>query len=797
MVKFRSIPAACSIWDIKSYAILVFLLLAVLNWYSVISPAVIVRSVYAVAQTLTLAKFSWAVFFAAWLGYAKNALVAALIMAAALGYGGAAAACLGGGRRVAGSTRFALGLGTLSLAMFGLGLAGLLLMPVVVALVLAGIAISIPRLARLPAVFRAGWPDLAQELRGLESGLLLAALAVTAAASGIMSLGPEGGWDAMFYHFELPRVYVLDHRIHFVPFIYPSNYTQGVEMLYLLGWMGGGEGVAKLVNLSFWPLTGCALWSLSRRLGAGVPLRAAALALTMPIAGALAAEGYVDLGLTFFELAALDEILRRRAGTAGFLLGCAMATKYTGIFGFAAALAAGAVVGMGAGRLAALAACAFVPLAPWLVKNAWFTGDPAAPFLSGLLGKLVWVDGISQAPLKATHGLMPTTVVGSGTSVLTGLWSFLKYGNFAIFCPFIFGLLPALALWRGTREERALKAYGLVFTVTVLALAPDGRYWQPGAFALCVPLAAAWTRFAGDSRFWRGILGTLAVAGALSGAFFHYAVMDGVLPGTYNTALGLNSRDDFYTAHRGPIGMWPAASFINGGVPRTERVGVICEVQAYLIDRVAVFDSDAPGSRRWIDNLALFCSKPGDWAKAFRKWNCRTILYEYGRAAAVAQPRSWSRESSRAFAEFWNTQAQKVFHSGDCSVYRIGPASKRGLRADMPGAQEGWLLEMKRASNSRENLGRVNKYALDAGVESARTLAVFGGFISQAGAVAEGVASLERAAALAPDEPSPWYWLAANYVAMGQKGRARDAYKKGLALDPEHDLAIKLKKLIH
>jgi len=774
---------------VKILALIVFLLFTFINWWTVVQPFEAVRSAFASGLNLSLAGFSAAVFLAAWGGHLRNLCVTALILAAAWGFGGRMSAWLGGKRSISGLTRIAAGLGVLGMAVFGLGLAGMLFGSVAALLVLTGILQSPRSFPGLLASFPERFRRLRGDSRGPENRLLLSALAVMGVSCFFMSLGPEGGWDAVFYHVRLPKLYSMAHKVSFISSIFPANYPQGVEMLYLLGWMGGGEGAAKLVNFSFWLLSGGAVWRLSRHLGAGIPLRALALALTMPISGALASEGYIDLGLTFFELTAVAEVLRGRAGTAGFLLGCAMATKYTGIFALVAALAAGGTLGMGAGKLGAMGVCSLIPLAPWLFKNAWFTGDPAAPFLSGFLGRLDWVDGISQEPLRTVHGLMPATVGGAMFAVLTGLWRFLNNNVFGVYSPFVIGILPVLALRSHNQVERTLKVYGLVFTLLVLVLAPDGRYWQPAAFALCVPMAASWTRIAGERMYLRVIIGMFASVSALSGALYHPGEMNRSLPGTYSTALGLNTKESFYAVHRAPDGYWRAVSFINSAVPRGESVAVVSDVQAYLIDRRALFDSDAQDSRRWLDNLALVCRSPRDWDRAFRKWKCRTVLYLNGRAAAVGHPRDWTPEETRIFAGFWNARANRVFRSAECSVYELGPASARRPRPDLPGPQERWLLEMQRTSRWPGDCGRVYGSALLAGAESGRLHMIYGGLMANAGALGEGVSALERAVALAPDEAAAWYWLTAARLRRGDRARARKSFDRGFALEPENALS--------
>lgn len=737
------------------------------------------------------APFSWEVFGRAWLGNLWSVLVAVLVLASAWGWGWAVLRWMkkGGERPV--TTMIGLGLGVLALTVMGSGLAGILFPTPVLAAALAGWAFLVAGGIRDA---RAGFPPgTGAYLRSRPALPWLLALGAMAVLCAGMGLGPEGGWDAVYYHLRLPKLYCLAHRIYFVPYLTPSHYPQNIEALYALGWLFGGEGPAKAVNLSFWFLAGCAVWRLASPLGARPALRATALALTMPIAGVLASENYVDLGLTFLGLAGLAEILAGRTAVAGVLLGFAMGAKYTAVAGFAA----GAVVVLAGGSggirpLARLAVGALLPLLPWLVKNALFTGDPAAPFLSRYLSPLAWAGGISQEPLRAVHGLIPRTPGSALHSLATGLWGFLRNDMFGVFPPFVMGMFPALLWSGGTPRARALRVYTLAFTVIILVLAPDGRYWQPASFVLCVCIAAAWEGLGG--RVAGPVLAGLAGLSTLLGVAYHFGIMNANLPGVFGVTLGLRTRDSYYARWRMPRGFWASVSRINSTVPPGERVAVISEVQAYLVDREAIFDSDAPGAKRWVDNLALACRSATDWERRFRRWNCRTVLYLPNRAAAVANPREWTVKETRLFADFWNSRARTSFLSGDCVVYTLAPRDKSALQLDLPAGQERWLVAMKSAEHSPDRCAGIYRAALASGAESGRLHQVFGGLMIDARRHKEAVAALRKSLAIAPFNADAWYWLAGTLMDGRRFREAREALEKAVGLNPGHDLRVPIER---
>jgi Flp pilus assembly protein TadD len=60
----------------------------------------------------------------------------------------------------------------------------------------------------------------------------------------------------------------------------------------------------------------------------------------------------------------------------------------------------------------------------------------------------------------------------------------------------------------------------------------------------------------------------------------------------------------------------------------------------------------------------------------------------------------------------------------------------------------------------------------------------------RAGRIAESVAELEEAVKLSPAQPVYWNQLGASYRLDGKFGKARDAYERAIALDPNYAAAI-------
>jgi hypothetical protein len=768
------------------YALLLFVVLAFVNLFALLDiPATLIEARQKLVH-YSFSGFDPAAFGRAWAGNAWHAALAIFLLAGCWGLGATCAGWAGGWRLLDENWLFSwgAGFGVTGLAALGLGLCGLF-HPASAALLLGiGALVTVTR-ERIRFAF--GWSVLKARVDqgSWETRWLLAALAVMGGICLLMALGPEVGWDPAYYHLRLPLLYALDHKVRFVPYIYPSHYPGTVEMLYGLGWLLGGEGVARLVNFSFWPLCGAALFQLALPCGQRTALRAVTLALTMPLVGTIASECYIDLGLTLFQLLAVHEAWRGRTVAAGLLLGFSCGSKYTGIFAAGALASAALAMRVPLRSVAGMAAACAIPVLPWLAKNAVFTGDPVAPFFYGALGRLEWAWGISQSAMGAViPRLLPTTWEARGTALALGLWDFLKTHAFAVYSPFVLAMVAGLT-GRLRGYEAYLRDYVVAFTFGVLLLAPDGRYWMPAAFPLAVLAAVMWRRMEGlgPDPFGRSIR-ALAWLGIVTGVAYHGVDMHRMFT-SFWTAAGLESRRAFEVRVRYPTPWYAvSANIVNGTAPRGERVAVISDVQAYMINRDAIFDCDAPGSKRWIHLMAARRGTEEAIARQFRQWHVRTVLYLRGKAFASSRGEEWKAGETGPWARFWNARARLVTERGDCCVYELESRGKQGMKMDLPGPQD-WLMNVLLNEDipfaSRK---AVFFRAVKDGAGSAYSWAIYGDLARLAGDGPGAVDALRRSVAAATQAPGLWFLYARSLIAARRYREAATALGRGAKLDP-------------
>ena len=124
----------------------------------------------------------------------------------------------------------------------------------------------------------------------------------------IGALGPELGFDALWYHLALPKIYLENHKILHIPggLLYYSDMPKLTEMLYASAISISNEILAKVIHFSFGILVLVAIYKLSRKfLNEKFSILAVIIFYSNLVVGWQSTTAYIDLARTFFEIMAL------------------------------------------------------------------------------------------------------------------------------------------------------------------------------------------------------------------------------------------------------------------------------------------------------------------------------------------------------------------------------------------------------------------------------------------------------------------------------------------------------------
>ncbi len=502
-----------------------------------------------------------------------------------------------------------LALGLLALPYLVLLLAALHLLVVPAFAALLIVPVLARALLRRPGNSAAGSAAQARAL----GFLVLAALLLGNAFLGLF--GPWPGWDALTYHLALPERYLFANGIVVTPFVWASTFPLNAEMLYVLALGIGNDVLARMLHFEFGALT---LWALFL-LGGRVSPRAALLAPLFMAANPLFLReltwAYSDLvGALYMALAATaladyrSEPRRSHLVLCGLAAGACVGARYLG--GAVAISLCAALWGRPREWRANLRACAWIgglallALAPWLIRNVAFTGNPLAPLLQWLFHEpgSEYFD-----PITIAQNLRFTGEIGLGRSLgalLAAPWNVImetdprsyreSFGHPIGALPLV-GAAAALLVGEVRRQARArlFLQVGLVFFLVWFFTFQEVRYLFP-LFALTSALGA----WAFDALLPRPLLGGRPRAAAALLA----------IPLVAAGAAQLRLLDRFgerWALALGPLsaplelqgdGSTRAAAFLRRELAPGERVLLFYESRGYLfrgLDYIPFFTAEA------------------------------------------------------------------------------------------------------------------------------------------------------------------------------------------------------------
>ncbi len=410
-------------------------------------------------------------------------------------------------------------------------------------------------------------------------------------------LAPQTHFDVLVYHFSLPWAYLAQGGFLHADTNLFSGYPANMSMLYLLGFILGGEMLAPLLHYLVLLLCLGALYMLAARCGASGAL-AVLLFLTLPMLAIGSTACLADPLVFLYEFLAayyllgfLGEKAGRREGSALWLAalfsGLAMGTIYRSFVPalIILALVAGKMLSGGkAGRAAAprllakTAALMSLPVLPWLVKNAFLAGNPFYPFFARALG------GKGLSP-ELVEGQMDVYFGAAGADILslfTAPWNLTMAeagGDINFIGPLFLCLLPLALVGRLARDMKRLALFALAQYVVMGLLTPTPRHYLSFLAYFCVLIACLlgrrqhWPRL--FAVYFRGFALGLVFLGALSFMRVEYLSRDPL-----GVALGWEGRESYLD--RVMINSYSSgARFVNENIGKGEAVLLFGETRSH------------------------------------------------------------------------------------------------------------------------------------------------------------------------------------------------------------------------
>jgi hypothetical protein len=438
---------------------------------------------------------------------------------------------------------------------------------------------------------------------------LLSLISVYLIVNLIGALAPEIEVDALVYHLYIPKVYIQNHRLVYIPYEFRAAFPLGIEMLFTLAMLLRDSILAKLIHFALGVLSLLATYSFGKKyMGGRAGLLAATVFYTVSVVGWSSTTAYIDLGTTFFtilEIFALANWWRSRGdrwlAVAAIMCGLAMSTKYLGVFGLVI-LIAGILLKLsftsGRDTLVALrtiliyAFISILMVSPWLIRNYVFTRNPVYPFFNNVF----------KSPLMPPiNPIFDRHRFGMGDDVLTKYvlspWNVTLHGERygGVIGPIFLTFLPLLLVVRVDKLIKCLLLFCGIFFILWLVTFPIIRYLMPIMPFLSLIVSYVINHLVSWDKRGNAVLSTevVAVTAAtlfLNLPFFHPLWQREWNPGIvrhvpFEVVLGIESREHYLSRQ---IGSYEVFQYVNRYLPPEARILCFNEEFRYLCDRTLV-----------------------------------------------------------------------------------------------------------------------------------------------------------------------------------------------------------------
>ena len=405
-----------------------------------------------------------------------------------------------------------LGVGVIAYLVFFLGLFHLLYWHVAAVVLLIGAVLCYPVWRTWPGE-ASRWMVIPIDFPGTGKATAIGAVVILALMPAVLlAFYPPTAFDATLYHLAAAKTYVEHHALIFTPYLRFPVFPQHNQMLFALALLLGNDIGAQLITFALMLTLAAAIIAFGRRhFSTRAGIWAAALFIGNPLILWLGASCYVDicliLNITLAVYGLYNWITTEERSwliLSATFCGFAVVTKYPGLvflFLLTAAVLYAGLKKRKPGLVLLFVSAAVIAMAPWLIRNCYYTGNPIFPFfnkpIGALFGYRLWkpeyLEGLYESGFNGFNGIG----VGRTLSTLVKLPYYLafeqrKFWGPADLSPAYLFLLPFLIYGAmKSVKVRWLVTLVLAFTVYWFYSIQDIRYLLPALPILTLAMAVS------------------------------------------------------------------------------------------------------------------------------------------------------------------------------------------------------------------------------------------------------------------------------------------------------------------
>lgn len=572
--------------------------------------------------------------------------------------------------------RASLALGGLSLAVFFLGLLGLLSPAFLLVAFAIAAGAFIYSCRSLPFHGLCGFSSAEKLLLALCVASILLILP--------LALMPPSVRDELIAHLAVPKLYLTEGRIFELRHIGFSYLPQNIDLLYLIPLSLGSDIVPRLIHLLFAALTAGLVYSLILpRAGRAYALAGFALYMTTPLVFNLSRMAYVDNGAAFFSLLSFVAALRfsEEGGlkwlvVSAVAIGLGLGSKYNllisfgliGLFITAVSYRTGGFVSA-IKKAALFGAIALAVLSPWLVRNYVWTGSPFYPLFETAAGSVARGEGVhvtgEMAPVGKRFLLYGEGLLDLVLLPLRIFWegadnSIARFDG--VLNPFFLAFIP-LAFGRKEKDAKLFLGYAVFFFLAA-ALTVDlvTRYLMP-IIPVLIVLVVLGIRNSLASRAlkWPAVaaLAALVVFNA------HYALDLYRKTGAVGFYSGGMDREGYLKA---TLPDYEVVSFGNRTLPKDAKVMLVFTGdRGYYWDREYVY-GDRTGV--FLKSMMKGARDAGSIETGFRSYGATHLMVNEAIFQKFVND-NFTVDELKMFADFFNTRLKALYTARGYTLFEL------------------------------------------------------------------------------------------------------------------------------
>jgi hypothetical protein len=507
--------------------------------------------------------------------------------------------------------------------------------------------------------------------------------AIFLVVSFVAALAPETEYDALWYHLELPRQWLLAGRPVDNVTEYVSLYPQGFDLLFGIALAFGSDSAARLIQWSCLGLSTLLLVRAAHRVaGPETGWLAAAVFAAGPTVLWEATTAYVDLALATYTLAgaaALLEWIDRREDpwlrVAGVMLGFGCAIKHLGLVALMATVLVIVISQRGRLRPRIFEVARWLIVVPLLMGGPWYARawaaarNPVAPMLVNVFGIQPperWTPqaeaGLERFEARFGRGHDPA-------ALLRLPWDLTMHGS-------VFGGVLGIAMLAAApgvvlalrRHRRLIAVLGGVAIYVAVWVSPVSslqfRFLLPVVPFLSLLAAAGFVALGSRSKVMDWAVAALLLLSLPPFIPFHEGDRrgwDGWLTHVLRrvpveVVVGAESKDSYLTRQVRSYGAW---KFINTQLPTDAVILSYPAGDNFYADRRRVWANSPP----MLEGVRQLSAGSEDEAFAYlRRWKVTHVLID-------------EREAARSEDVLYTEQARRkmmpVYWDGESTVYAL------------------------------------------------------------------------------------------------------------------------------